>query len=547
MLSRYMGCSALLLAPPVGAFWAEDMEVPCEFERLVDADMTEERQAIHFSKDEAMPTILSDITADWPARTKWSIEYLDKEFGDLPVSSSEMTNGFRAMWDFSKQLYVRDILNASLIFFTNTELAEGLKKDMGRIPAYLQRHSGMLGLSVGAPGAYAKHHDHHPSWFAQISGRKLWVVTAPHVEHPWTTTYPDVCNMPEEAFVGLDVKRCIAQAGDVLYLPPNWGHSTCNLDHAISTGVIGPFHNAVTHAAQTQNLQQIGKLIKMEEWKTNPGLPAEAMLYAATFGHIKVASLLLRHGSDSKGGSNDVPFVLEAAARGHASMVAYLEQRGADSWPEEGASAFDVAALNGHMTVVKDLFQGCEACVVEDLGKEATPLHHAVQEGHIPVMDFLVNHDNSTPAENRTRQLLYLAAANGHAAAIDRLLAQPLRADPSDAQAVSSYRGPTQGRDPEPPLHVHAFHVASINGHFKAVDRLLDRGVGVDAVNVQNDQAIHQCAMLGVVEMVQHLLDRNADPEATSGSGATALQLAQLSGHEAVAGVLGEVGSHGEL
>merc|ERR1711920_1119400 len=147
-------------------------------------------------------------------------------------------------------------------------------------------------------------------------------------------------------------------------------------------------------------------------------------------------------------------------------------------------------------------------------------------------MDFLVAHDNSTPSPNRSNQLLYLSAQNGHVAAVDRILAW--RTDPSKAQRSDGSQA-------------HALHVAAINGHDRVVDRLLLRGVPLDVSNKNGDQAIHHAAIVGVAEMVSHLIAVRADPKAPSLGGASPLSLAETQGHQAVMNVLADVGSHDEL
>jgi len=526
---------AVLAAAMVALSLGEEVDidhsnVPCELARR-DAQQAEndnEYMDVHYST-QAQPVVLTGLTGGWAAHEKWTYEQLVQDYGDIPVLTSQMTNGFRSMWDWSEPLTVKDVLNSSLVFFTNEKLSAGLRKDIGTLPLFIERHDGILGISVGSKNSFAIHHSHKPGWFAQIKGRKLWVLTEPGARHAWSATYPDVCKIPEEIFETLPVKRCIVNPGEALYLPDMWGHSTCNLDRAVGTGVIGSFHGAVSYAVLHQKRTDLVTYMNMEQWIHDPNLADEALSSAAKYGHVPILRLLLRGGVSANASGTAL---LWAASRGRMNAMVFLANNGAEPWPtdKESTMAIEPASLNGQLDIVKKLHDDCPECYQELHAARSenggqTPLHGATAEGHISVMDFLLTIDTTPSKEDSRQQLLYQAVEGGHVAAVDRILA--LRADPAAAESI---KGGV----------MHALVVATVYGHIRVVDRLLQRDVAPNAANANdnNKQAIHYAAQYGGAHILEFLVKANADPEAKTQRGETPMDYARNAGHQPVLAML---------
>jgi hypothetical protein len=142
-------------------------------------------------------------------------------------------------------------------------------------------------------------------------------------------------------------------------------------------------------------------------------------------------------------------------------------------------------------------------------GYEHFALVRAAENGHVDVVDCLLQHAMCDPAAYDNRAFR-LAAANGHLAVIERLL-QDRRVDPS---ADDNY----------------AVRLASANGHLAVVERLL-RDERVDPSD-KNNRAVRAAAEYGHLAVVERLLqDKRVDPSA---NGNNAVRWAAENGHFAV-------------
>jgi ankyrin repeat protein len=162
-------------------------------------------------------------------------------------------------------------------------------------------------------------------------------------------------------------------------------------------------------------------------------------------------------------------------------------------------------------------------------GSQGTPLECAARFGLGDVAEFLVvehlqdvnsrrTFDNMTP--------LHLASQNGHVEVVQVLL---------ECGADSS----AQNKDGSTPLHW-----ASLSGHVEVVQVLLECGADSSAQNKDGSTPLHWASQSGNVELVQVLLDRGADPSAKHNDGWTPLHLASQFGHVEVVQVLLERGAN---
>merc|ERR1712216_894584 len=135
---------------------------------------------------------------------------------------------------------------------TMTDLAQNLS-----VPHLLQplQRIGPT-LSIGGRNASSPFHQHHENWFAQIQGSKAWVVS-PNDLSPGALkekgTLPCLEHFAKEASPGL--KRCTLRVGEVLYLPSQWHHGTCNVaKFSLGFGYIG----ALDHLSDAHYAAAIG-------------------------------------------------------------------------------------------------------------------------------------------------------------------------------------------------------------------------------------------------------------------------------------------------
>lgn len=100
-------------------------------------------------------------------------------------------------------------------------------------------------LFLGGAGSGLGFHVHGHAWNAVVFGRKLWLVYPPGWRHAalkleqtaldgesWLREiYPKVANTSAAPF------GCVTEAGDLLYVPPDWLHATVNLEPTIGVAV----------------------------------------------------------------------------------------------------------------------------------------------------------------------------------------------------------------------------------------------------------------------------------------------------------------------
>lgn len=130
-------------------------------------------------------------------------------------------------------------------------------------------------------------------------------------------------------------------------------------------------------------------------------------------------------------------------------------------------------------------------------------------------LDAVDDDDGSSP--------LLVAASSGHLWVVNKLL------DAGANLEAVNHRGET-------PLLG-----AAAGGHLEVVDKLLDAGASVDASNGSGDTALIAAAMNAHLGVVRTLLQKGADPDAVNESGDSALMLAEAFGHADVAEALREV------
>jgi ankyrin repeat protein len=264
-----------------------------------------------------------------------------------------------------------------------------------------------------------------------------------------------------------------------------------------------------------------------------------ACLHAVERGQTAVIRLLHQHWSARMTGmlgDDGQTLMCNAAQHGRAdsisTLLSLLGSSGVDETNADGDTPLHVAALHGHLGVVRLLAGSLRAKAATRNAAGHTPLDLACACGHADVARALVAFGAPLTVAGAAEEIsapvfspLYIAAFYSKAD-IARLLVS-LGADVGDRSSAGG---------------LTALHAAAIGGDPATLGALLELGADAGARDVSGCTALHAAAAAGQVGSVAFLASAAADVGALSEDGCTALMIAAASGHDAVVSKLLSLG-----
>lgn len=190
------------------------------------------------------PILLRGLVKEWPASQHWATkEGFLRRHGDLQVVLREQVvhtvdaDGRRV----NVSQYLRDSAEHSdLIQFSFEDLTTFRRlapeyATGGLMPSILRGIHKKPAFSLGKQHTGSGLHKHSEAWLAQMAGRKTWLLAPPgslsaQEQDVLEQTMP--CELLKEVQAGRHptLQLCTVSPGEVIYLPTQWHHATCNQD-----------------------------------------------------------------------------------------------------------------------------------------------------------------------------------------------------------------------------------------------------------------------------------------------------------------------------
>jgi hypothetical protein len=207
------------------------------------------------------PVIITGMMDDWPAMTKWNLDFFNDRFGDREIEV-QMGRNAGANYEIEREKYLSRIKFSAFIdmvrsatgtndFYltannnsSNKQALPELWDDVVQIPEYLDGRDRFGGFFwFGPPGTITPfHHDLTNNFMAQVIGRKR-VKIAPSWDMPLMQNYyhcysrVDGRVAPPSPHPGPDapqILECILNTGEILFLPIGCLHYVEGIDISVT-------------------------------------------------------------------------------------------------------------------------------------------------------------------------------------------------------------------------------------------------------------------------------------------------------------------------
>ncbi|MFQ5717096.1 MAG: cupin-like domain-containing protein [Nitrospinales bacterium] len=202
--------------------------------------------------------VIDDIVSGWPAREKWTHNWLASKYGDREVTCFvadkdnadflQQVNISRSMSfsTFLEHIYSPTEGDRELYYLridTTHPLFQELSKDF-EIPKIVDGYnSDYTGIWMGQKGNITPfHHDWWHSFLAQVSGRKRYTIVHPFegkiLQEKWSNAakfdlepapHANATESRSENFA--TIFEGVLEPGQILYIPPYWFHEIETLEN----------------------------------------------------------------------------------------------------------------------------------------------------------------------------------------------------------------------------------------------------------------------------------------------------------------------------
>ncbi|KAB7494203.1 Ankyrin-3 [Armadillidium nasatum] len=306
-----------------------------------------------------------------------------------------------------------------------------------------------------------------------------------------------------------------------------------------------PLHMAASHGhidvvKTLMKSEKINVLLKDYDNRT-------ALELAVANGHLEIVQLLLSHEKvniNSKG-NGDWTVLHIAAQVGNSKITEYLINNGADlhSRNKMGSKAFHIAAREGHLQDLELFIKKGNS--IRDVGSNGCNLaHYAAIGGHLDVLKFLINKNfdvNATDLRGWTplnystemgfKEFSELLIENG-------AYYNVFKSTESNSRSIMNSQIMHLLKATE-----NLFNAVKLNDS-KNVEKYIKEGAFVNGKTKENTTPLHYSSWKGFHDIVNILLENNANPNVIGKGGCTPLHYAaKFNQHDIVISLL----SHGAI
>lgn len=205
------------------------------------------------------PVVLRAAAADWPARQRWSLDYLQREFAGVQVTTIHAPAG-RVVMDadggsIETCLPLGECIDAfragavdRYVTSRTASLPEEMRNQIRMLPYCADAAWRNSNFWLGAPGTIARmHRDLADNLHVLVFGRKRFTLVAPaHSARVYPNTlfdtFPNGCRTDVERpdFTRFPKMRALEplvadlEPGDAIYIPRRWWHHVRTLEASAS-------------------------------------------------------------------------------------------------------------------------------------------------------------------------------------------------------------------------------------------------------------------------------------------------------------------------
>ncbi|XP_068407863.1 inversin isoform X2 [Eschrichtius robustus] len=228
------------------------------------------------------------------------------------------------------------------------------------------------------------------------------------------------------------------------------------------------------------------------------------------------------------------------------------------NWQDyEGRTPLHFAVADGNVTVVDVLtsYESCNITSYDNLFR--TPLHWAALLGHAQIVHLLLerNKSGTIPSDSQGATPLHYAAQSNFAETVKVFLKHPSVKDDSDLEGRTSFMW-AAGKGSDDVLRTMlslksdtdinmadkyggtALHAAALSGHVSTVRLLLENNAQVDATDVMKHTPLFRACEMGHKDVIQTLIKGGARVDLVDQDGHSLLHWAALGGNADVCQIL---------